>query len=92
MNLSVLSNYVDELNKHGIEVWGCFDPDLNIIRIKVKKGNVCFEDSFEYTGFCRELLLRQMIRDLVNKVEKRYERRERSLIFNEPYQKELDMG
>lgn len=69
MNPSVLSQYVDELYKYGIEVWACFDPDPNVIRIKVKKGNVCFEDSFEYTGFCRELLLMQMIRDLVNKVE-----------------------
>ena len=69
MNLSILSEYVDELNKHGIEVWACFDPDPNIIRIKVKKGAVCFEDSLEYTGFCRELSLIQMIRDLVNKVE-----------------------
>lgn len=67
--LERLSIYVDELNKHGIEVWSCFDPDPNVIRIKVKKGNVCFEDSFEYTGFCRELLLIQMVRDLVNKVE-----------------------
>lgn len=67
--LEQLSIYVDELNKHGIEVWSCFDPDPNVIRIKVKKGNVCFEDSFEYTGFCRELLLIQMVRDLVNKVE-----------------------
>lgn len=67
--LEQLSTYVDELNKHGIEVWSCFDPDPNVIRIKVKKGDVCFEDSFEYTGFCRELLLIQMVRDLVNKVE-----------------------
>ncbi len=69
MDLNALYTYVVELNKHGIEVWSCFDPDPNVIRIKVKKGNVCFEDSFEYTGFCRELLLMQMIRDLVNKVE-----------------------
>lgn len=69
MDLSILSQCVDELYKHGIEVWSCFDPDPNVIRIKVKKGSVCFEDSFEYTGFCRELLLMQMIRDLVNKVE-----------------------
>ena len=69
MDLNILSEYVDELNRHGIEVWSCFDPDPNVIRIKVKKGNVCFEDSFEYTGFCRELSLMQMIRDLVNKVE-----------------------
>lgn len=69
MDLNILSEYVDELNKHGIEVWSCFDPDPNVIRIKVKKGNACFEDSFEYTGFCRELSLMQMIRDLVNKVE-----------------------
>ena len=68
-SLERLSMYVDELNKHGIEVWSCFDPDPNVIRIKVKKGDVCFEDSFEYTGFCRELMLIQMIRDLVNKVE-----------------------
>lgn len=68
-SLEQLSTYVDELNKHGIEVWSCFDPDPNVIRIKVKKGDVCFEDSFEYTGFCRELLLIQMVRDLVNKVE-----------------------
>lgn len=67
--LERLSAYVDELNKHGIEVWSCFDPDPNVIRIKVKKGDVCFEDSFEYTGFCRELSLMQMIRDLVSKVE-----------------------
>lgn len=67
--LEQLSTYVDELNKHGIEVWSCFDPDPNVIRIKVKKGDVCFEDSFEYMGFCRELMLIQMIRDLVNKVE-----------------------
>ena len=69
MELNVLSKYVDELNKHGIEVWSCFDPDPNVIRIKVKKGDVCFEDRFEYTGFCRELSLMQMIRDLVSKVE-----------------------
>lgn len=69
MDLNILSEYVDELSKHGIEVWSCFDPDPNVIRIKVKKGSVCFEDSFEYTGFCRELLLMQMIRDLVSKVE-----------------------
>lgn len=69
MDLNALYTYVVELNKHGIEVWSCFDPDPNVIRIKVKKGNVRFEDSFEYTGFCRELLLMQMIRDLVNKVE-----------------------
>lgn len=68
-SLERLSIYVDELNKHGIEVWSCFDLDPNVIRIKVKKGDVCFEDSFEYTGFCRELMLIQMIRDLVNKVE-----------------------
>ena len=68
-SLERLSTYVDELNKHGIEVWSCFDPDPNVIRIKVKKGDVCFEDSFEYTGFCRELMLIQMVRDLVNKVE-----------------------
>lgn len=67
--LEQLSTYVDELNKHGIEVWSCFDPDPNVIRIKVKKGDACFEDSFEYTGFCRELLLIQMVRDLVNKME-----------------------
>ena len=69
MDLNVLSNYADELNRHGIEVWSCFDPDPNVIRIKVKKGDVCFEDSFEYMGFCSELALTQMIRDLVNKVE-----------------------
>lgn len=69
MDLSILSQCVDELYKRGIEVWSCFDPDPNVIRIKVKKGSVCFEDSFEYTGFCRELLLMQMIRDLVSKVE-----------------------
>lgn len=69
MNLSVLSNYVDELNKHGIEVWSCFDPDPNVIRIKVKKGDACFEDSFEYMGFCSELALIQMILGLVNKVK-----------------------
>ena len=68
-SLEQLSTYVDELNKHGIEVWSCFDPDPNVIRIKVKKGDVCFEDNFEYTGFCREFMLIQMIRDLVNKVE-----------------------
>lgn len=67
--LERLSTYVDKLNKHGVEVWSCFDPDPNVIRIKVKKGNVCFEDSFEYVGFCREFALIQMIRDLVNKVE-----------------------
>lgn len=69
MNPSVLSQYVDELNKHGIGVWSCFDPDPNVIRIRVQKGDVCFEDSFEYTGFCHEHLLIQMIGDLVNKVE-----------------------
>ena len=69
MDLNVLFKYVDELNKHGIEVWSCFDPDPNVIRIKVKKGKVHFEDNLEYTGFCRELALIEMIRDLVNKVE-----------------------
>lgn len=69
MDLNVLSNYVDELNRHGIEAWSCFDPDPNVIRIKVKKGDVWFEDNFEYTGFCSEFALTQMIRDLVNKVE-----------------------
>lgn len=69
MDLNVLSNYADELSRHGIEVWSCFDPDPNVIRIKVKKGDACFEDSFEYMGFCSELALIQMIRDLVNKVE-----------------------
>ena len=69
LTLERLSSYVDELNKHGVEVWSCFDPDPNVIRIKVKKGDVCFEDSFEYTGFCSEFALTQMIRDLVNKVE-----------------------
>ena len=67
--LNRLSIYVDELNKHGIEVWGCFDPDPNVIRIRVKKGDVRIEDSFEYTGFCCEHLLIQMIKNLVNKVE-----------------------
>ena len=69
MNPSVLSQYVDELNKHGIGVWACFDRDRNVICIRVKKGDVCFEDSIEYTGFCRELLLMQMIQNLVNKVK-----------------------
>lgn len=67
--LNQLSAYADELNKHGIEVWACFDPDPNVIRIRVKKGDVRVEDSFEYTGFCREYLLIQMIKNLVNKVE-----------------------
>lgn len=67
--LNQLSAYADELNKHGIEVWACFDPDPNVIRIRVKKGDVRVEDSFEYTGFCSEFALTQMIRDLVNKVE-----------------------
>lgn len=69
MNPSILSQYVDELNKHGIGVWACFDPDPNVIRIRVIKGDVCFEDSIEYTGFCREFLLMQMIQNLVNKVK-----------------------
>lgn len=69
MDLSILSQCVDELYKHGIEVWACFDPDPNVIRIRVKKGDACFEDSFEYMGFCSELALIQMIIDLVNKVE-----------------------
>lgn len=69
LTLEGLSTYADKLNKHGIEVWSCFDPDPNVIRIKVKKGDVCFEDSFEYAGFGSEFALIQMIRDLVNKVE-----------------------
>lgn len=69
MNPSVLSQYVDELHKYGIEVWACFDPDQNVIRIRVKKGDVYFEDSVEYTGFCREFLLIRMIQNLVNKVK-----------------------
>lgn len=69
MNPSALSQYVDELYKYGIEVWACFDPDPNVIRIRVKKGDVCFEDSVEYTGFCREFLLIRMIQNLVNKAK-----------------------
>lgn len=40
MDMSILSQCVDELYKYGIEVWTYFDPDPNIVRIKVKKGDV----------------------------------------------------
>lgn len=69
MNPSVLSQYVDELYKYGIEAWACFDPDPNVIRIRVKKGDVCFEDSVEYTGFYREFSLIRMIQNLVYKAK-----------------------
>lgn len=69
MNPSVLSQYVDELHKYGIEMWVCFDPDPNVIRIKVKKGDVWFEDSFEYSGFDREYLLLRMLTKLVNEAK-----------------------
>ena len=69
MDLNVLSNYVDELNRHGIEVWSCFDPDPNVIRIKVKKGDMWFEDSFKYSGFDREYLLLRMLTKLVNEAK-----------------------
>lgn len=69
MNPSVLSQYVDELYKYGIEMRVCFDPDPNVMRIKVKKGDVWFEDSIEYTGFCREFLLFQMLTRLVNEAK-----------------------
>lgn len=69
MDMSILSQCVDELYKYGIEVWTCFDPDPNIVRIKVKKGDVWFEDSFEYSGFDREYLLLRMITKLVNEAK-----------------------
>lgn len=67
--LERLSTYVSELNEHGIEVWISFDPDPDHVRIKVKKGDVCFEDCIEYADFGRDLFLSQTIRDLMNKVE-----------------------
>lgn len=69
MDLSIFSQCVDELYKYGIEVWTCFDPDPNVIRIRVKKGDVCFEDSVEYTGFDREYLLLRMLTKLVNEAK-----------------------
>lgn len=69
MDMSILSQCVDELYECGIEVWTCFDPDPNVVRIRVQKGDVRFEDSFEYTGFDREYLLLRMITDLANKVK-----------------------
>ena len=41
MDLSIFSQCVDELYKYGIEVWTYFDPDPNIVRIKVKKKVMC---------------------------------------------------
>lgn len=67
--LEQLQMYIAELNERGIEVWACFDPDPVNMRIKVKKGDVCFEDRINYDVFGRDLLLSQTIRNLVNKVE-----------------------
>lgn len=67
--LEQLKMYVAELNERGIEVWIRFDPDPVNMRIKVKKGDVCFEDCIDYDDFGRDLLLSKTIRNLVNKVE-----------------------
>lgn len=67
--LEQLKMYVAELNERGIEVWVRFYPDPVNMHIKVKKGDVCFEDCIDYDDFGMDLLLSKTIRNLVNKVE-----------------------